>query len=69
LPRLGGGELSLAELRGGRVLLVFSDPDCGPCDELTPRLQEIHLRRPDLQVLVVSRRDVEANRAKVAALG
>jgi peroxiredoxin len=69
LPRLGGGELSLAELRGGRVLLVFSDPDCGPCDELAPRLQEIHLRRPDLQVLVVSRRDVEANRAKVAALG
>jgi peroxiredoxin len=69
LPRLDGGELSLADLRGGRVLLVFSDPDCGPCDELAPRLQEIHLRRPDLQVLVVSRRDVEANRAKVAALG
>ena len=69
LPRVDGGELSLADLRGGRVLLVFSDPDCGPCDELAPRLQEIHLRRPDLQVLVVSRRDVEANRAKVAALG
>jgi peroxiredoxin len=69
LPRVDGGELSLAGLRGGRVLLVFSDPDCGPCDELAPRLQEIHLRRPDLQVLVVSRRDVEANRAKAAALG
>ena len=69
LPRVEGGELSLSDLRGGRVLLVFSDPDCGPCDELAPRLQEIHLRRPDLQVLMVSRRDVEANRAKVAALG
>jgi peroxiredoxin len=69
LPRVDGGELSLADLRGGRVLLVFSDPDCGPCDELAPRLQEIHLHRPDLQVLVVSRRDVEANRAKAAALG
>ena len=69
LPRVDGGELSLADLRGGRVLLVFSDPDCGPCDELAPRLQEIHLRRADLQVLVVSRRDVEANRAKAAALG
>lgn len=69
LPHLDGGELSLADLRGGRVLLVFSDPDCGPCDELAPRLQEIHLRRPDLQVLVVSRREVEANRAKAAALG
>jgi peroxiredoxin len=64
-----GGELSLADLRGGRVLLVFSDPDCGPCDELAPRLQEIHLRRVDLQVLVVSRRDVGANRTKVATLG
>jgi peroxiredoxin len=69
LPRLDVGELSLADLRGRRVLLVFSDPDCGPCDELAPRLQEIHLRRQDLQVLVVSRRDVEANRAKVVALG
>ena len=68
LPRIDGGELSLADLRGGRVLLVFSDPDCGPCDELAPRLQELHLQRPDLQVLVVSRRDVEANRAKAAAL-
>ena len=66
---MDGGELSLADLRGGRVLLVFSDPNCGPCDELAPRLQEIHLRRSDLQVLVVSRRDVAANRAKAAALG
>jgi peroxiredoxin len=69
LPRIDGGELSLADFRGERVLLVFSDPDCGPCDELAPRLQEIHLQRPDLQVLVVSRRDAEANRAKAAALG
>ena len=57
------GELSLSDFRGGRVLLVFSDPDCGPCDELAPQLQEIHLRQPEIQVLLVSRRDVEANRA------
>jgi peroxiredoxin len=69
LPRIDQGELSLAEFRGGRVLLVFSDPDCGPCDELAPRLQEIHEQRSDLQVLVVGRRDPEANRAKAAALG
>ena len=69
LPRIDGGELSLADLRGQRVLLVFSDPDCGPCDELAPRLQELHLQRPDLQVLVVSRRDAEATRAKAAGLG
>jgi peroxiredoxin len=69
LPRIDGGDLSLADLRGGKVLLVFSDPDCGPCDELAPQLQELHLQRPDMQVLVVSRRDVEATRAKATGLG
>lgn len=69
LPRIDGGELSLAELRGGRVLLVFSDPECGPCDELAPLLQQLHVQRSDLRVLVVSRKDVAANRAKAAALG
>jgi peroxiredoxin len=69
LPRLGGGELALNELRGRHVLLVFSDPECGPCEELAPRLQELHQRREDLQVVVVSRRGLDANRAKAAALG
>jgi len=69
LPRIDGDELSLADFRGGRVLLVFSDPDCGPCDELAPLLQDLHEQQPDLQVLVISRRDAEANRAKAAALG
>jgi peroxiredoxin len=69
LPRIDGGELSLEEYRGRRVLLVFSDPDCGPCDELAPRLQEVHVHRPDLNVLVVGRREPEANRAKAAAMG
>jgi peroxiredoxin len=69
LPRIDGGELSLADLRGGHVLLVFSDPDCGPCDELAPRMQELHLTRPDLQVVVISRRDADATRAKAESLG
>ncbi|MFL5333531.1 MAG: redoxin domain-containing protein, partial [Geminicoccaceae bacterium] len=69
LPRIDGGELALNELRGRHVLLVFSDPECGPCEELAPRLQELHQRREDLQVVVVSRRGLDANRAKAAALG
>ncbi len=69
LPTIDEGELSLADFRGVPVLLVFSDPQCGPCDELAPQLQEVHLRQPELQVLVVSRRDVEANRTKATALG
>jgi peroxiredoxin len=69
LPRVGGGELSLADLRGQRVLLVFSDPNCGPCDQLAPRLEELHQEHCDLQVLVISRRDAEATGAKARALG
>jgi peroxiredoxin len=68
LPRIDGGELALSDLRGERVLLVFSDPDCGPCDELAPRLQQLHLTRPELHVLVISRRDADATRAKAESL-
>jgi len=69
LPLVGGGELALADLRGKRVLLAFSDPNCGPCDELAPSLQELHLTRPDLQVVVISRRDAQATRTKARSLG
>jgi len=61
--------LSLAGFRGQRVLLVFSDPNCGPCDQLAPRLEELHQEHCDLQVLVISRRDAEATGAKARALG
>jgi len=69
LPRIDGGELALQDLHGRKVLLVFSDPDCGPCDELAPHLQELHVTRPDLQVLVISRRDPDATRNKAETLG
>jgi peroxiredoxin len=69
LPRIGGGELSLADYRGRRVLLVFSDPHCGPCQELAPGLQEIHGERSDLAVVVISRGDIEENRTKADGLG
>jgi peroxiredoxin len=66
LPRLEGGELSLDEYRGRRVLLVFSDPACGPCDELAPRLEQLHRDGSDPAVVMVSRGDPQANRDKVA---
>lgn len=69
LPRLGGGTLSLADYRGQRVLLVFSDPQCGPCDLLSPRLEQLHRRTPEVQVLMISRRGVEENRQKVQKHG
>jgi peroxiredoxin len=69
LPRLEGGEVTLEEYRGRRVLLIFSDPQCGPCDQLAPHLEQLHRERHDLQVLMVSRRGAETNRQKVAELG
>ena len=69
LPRLDGKELALEDYRGQRVLLVFTDPDCGPCEQLAPHLERVHRERKDLQVLMVSRQDAETNRQKVAKLG
>ena len=71
LPDLSGNRRALAEFRGKRVLLVFSDPECGPCQALTPELVELDRRRRDdsLEVLMISRGGVEANRTKAEAQG
>ena len=69
LPRVDGGELSLDDYKGRRVLLVFSDPDCGPCDALAPRLEQLAKTVADLSVVMVSRGDPERNRTKVALHG
>ena len=65
IPRVDGGELSLSDYRGQRVVLVFSDPQCGPCMTLAPRIEQ-QSRRTDVQVVMVSRGDPAVNRAKVA---
>jgi peroxiredoxin len=71
LPDLTGRTVSLAEQRGRRVLLVFSDPDCGPCDALLPDLArfEREHRENGLAVVMVSRGEPAENRRKAAAAG
>jgi peroxiredoxin len=69
LPALEGGELALEEFRGRRLLLVFSDPSCGPCDQLAPALEQFHRRTAAIRIVMVSRGDPDANRAKAAAHG
>jgi peroxiredoxin len=66
LPRLDGSELTLDHLRGRRVLLVFSDPHCSPCQDLAPKLEKVHRRARNFGVVMISRGDVEVNRAKAA---
>jgi hypothetical protein len=43
--------------------------DCGPCLELVPALEQFHRDGSGVGVLMISRRDPEANRHKVAELG
>jgi peroxiredoxin len=65
LPRLDGrGELSLSELLGRRVLLVFSSPSCGPCNELVPQLEEFHREHPEFELVMISKGEPKENRAK-----
>lgn len=68
LPTLEGRDIALADFAGRRLLLVFSDPSCGPCTTLLPLLEET-ARRSGLAVLVVSRGGVDANRRKLAECG
>ena len=66
LPRLDGrGELSLSELRGKRVMLVFSSPHCGPCNTLVPELERQHREHPELEMVMISKGEPKENRAKV----
>lgn len=64
LPRVDGGELSLESFRGRPLLLVFSDPDCGPCQALAPDLNRKYQFDSMLEVLMISRGDLLKNRVK-----
>jgi len=67
LRTLDGGTISLEDYRGRRVLLVFLDPECAPCETLAPELEQLHRSREDVDVLAISRGDPDANLAKVEA--
>jgi peroxiredoxin len=61
LPRVGGGALSLQDYSGRRLMLVFSDPGCAPCNALAPRLEALWRQPGTPSVLMISRGDLEAN--------
>lgn len=70
LPRLdGSGELALSELRGRRVLIAFSSPGCEPCNALVPKLEKFHRKRPDVEMIMISKGDPRENQAKVKEHG
>lgn len=67
----GGGDVALAAFRGRRLLLVFTDPKCAPCDGLAPRLARWQAQNedPTLAVLLVGRGDPAENRRALDAAG
>jgi len=71
LPDLAGRTISLDDYRGRGVLLVFSDPHCGPCNHLGPDLARLHEDHGDNGVafLMVSRGGVDENRRKAEEHG
>lgn len=62
---------TLEEFRGQRVLLVFTDPHCGPCEELVPELVRLHEAHGDkgLAIVMVGRGEPEENRRKAERHG
>jgi len=70
LKDLEGKTHSLLDYRGKRVLLVFSDTHCGPCEAMSPGLVQLaEKNRKKLQVIMISRGDEEENRRKAEAFG
>ena len=53
------------------MLLFFSDPQCGPCDELAPHLVRAYRERANdgVSIVVVGRGSVEENRRKAQQHG
>jgi peroxiredoxin len=72
LRALDGSRVTLAGLGapGKSVLLIFSDPACGPCRDLLPQVRDWQRQQADRVTLaLVSRGSVEANRTQSSAQG
>ena len=72
LEGLYGESLTLDSLRssGKPVMLLFTDPNCGPCNALLPeigRWQEEHQEK--LTIALISRGSIDENKAKMSEHG
>jgi peroxiredoxin len=72
LPDTAGENVDLDDLLepGLPVVLVFTDPNCGPCREILPLVADWQRERGDqLTIAVLSEGDSETTAAKQAELG
>jgi methylamine dehydrogenase accessory protein MauD len=66
LPSAAGPDVSLREFAGRRVLLVFTQTGCGPCQAVLPELNRVQADG-ELQVVVVNHGEPEPTREWAAA--
>ncbi len=69
---LDGRPRAISDLleQGRRVMLVFSDPSCGPCAALRPEVRRWQTdHAPRFTIVVISRGEASANRAHAAEHG
>jgi methylamine dehydrogenase accessory protein MauD len=59
LPAISGGDIALRDYAGRQLLLVFMQPSCGPCHQITPELNRLH-DAAEVQVAVLHNGDSEA---------
>jgi methylamine dehydrogenase accessory protein MauD len=59
LSAISGGEVTLNHFANRKLLLVFMQPGCGPCHQITPELNRLH-HAGEIQVLVIHNADAEA---------
>lgn len=61
LPSAAGGDVSLHDFAGRKVLLVFTQSGCGPCHDIAPELNRL-LDKGEHQVLVVNNGEPDETR-------
>jgi peroxiredoxin len=70
LQTLAGAEITLEHYRGRKLLLVFTDPGCHPCDDMIPTLKRLYSDfLPTSAIVMVSRGSIEDNLRKQAEHG
>jgi methylamine dehydrogenase accessory protein MauD len=68
LPSADGKEVSLHDFAGRKVLLVFTQSGCSPCQKIVPELNRLG-KSGESQVVVVNNGDPEATRKWSAEVG
>jgi methylamine dehydrogenase accessory protein MauD len=67
LPCATGGEISLHDFAGRKVLLVFTQAGCGPCHDMAPEFNRVQAKG-ECQVLVINNGEPEESREWAAEI-